>query len=88
MSRDNDILVCLCLGRSAPAPLARLNVDDFGDPNEREISESEIHLTILGWDGREETPLACLTLSTVSAGTLIHELAEAIRRREPEGGWQ
>lgn len=86
MNRDNDILVRLCDGEPGPAPPARLSVDDFIDPAEREITEPEIHLTILAWDGHKENPLACMALSTVSAEALIRELAKAIRHREAEGG--
>jgi hypothetical protein len=78
-SRDNDILATMC---SDPGTSFRVNVDDFDDPGEDEISGEEIHLTVVRRNARGEDPACCLKLSTTSAKILIEELAEAIRKRE------
>jgi hypothetical protein len=80
---DAEILITLC-EQSAKHRLATLNVDDFIDPSEAEITSEEIHLTILGRKriGASEHLVCCFKLSTVSARQLVEELTTAITKRE------
>jgi hypothetical protein len=83
MTRDNEILIAWCAPAGGRLRLARLNVDDFGDPSEAELSGAEIHLTIMDIAGGREEPAACFRMSFVSAAALIRDLQSAIDRREP-----
>lgn len=75
---DDQILVNPCHFERG---LFRLNVDDFEDPGEDEITEEQIHLTLVRM-GRTDDPFICMKLSTTSAVKLIRELGEAVARRE------
>jgi hypothetical protein len=63
-----------------------LNVDDFHDPDEVEISSEEIHVTVVMSQTPQDTPY-CFRLSTTSAKTLINELTAAIARRKGGEPW-
>jgi hypothetical protein len=87
MRTDEQILVTFC-GDSAfrhekdLEGVYRLNVDDFDDPDEAEITAEEIHVTCVREKGTGQESPFCFKLSTVSARKLVAELVAAIERRE------
>jgi hypothetical protein len=80
---DNCLLVVVCQDETC---LHRLNVDDFDDPHEVEVSSDQIHLTIIKMEpGKGESELSpCLKLSTTSALELVRRLNVAILKRGGE----
>jgi hypothetical protein len=76
---DDDILVSLC---DRSRGVFRLNVDDFADDSEGEITSEEIHLTVIRTLPRpeDECPF-CFKLSVISAVELVRQLNVAIAQR-------
>jgi hypothetical protein len=77
---DDDILALRCEDKRPYS----ITVDDYDDPNEEEVTDDQIHVTVWrgmvpGADGECDY---CLKLSTVSARRLVAELEAAIRQRE------
>ena len=58
---DDDILVVPC---GTGVPLARLSIDDFDDPSEPEITQEQIHITIIRMvpGNAPEEPVGCFVL--------------------------
>jgi hypothetical protein len=84
-SLDDEILVSLC---DRARGVYRLNVDDFEDSDEAEITSEEIHITIVGCRPHGETTPVCLKLSTTSAVELVRQLSEAIAKRGEAASWE
>jgi hypothetical protein len=76
---DNQLLVTVCQDETR---LYRLSVDDFDDANETEVTNDQIHLTIVRMRPGPEEPLpVCMKMSTTSALQLIRELETAVSKR-------
>jgi hypothetical protein len=82
MTNDFLTLIVPCEDRRS----CYLNVDDFHDLHEAEISTEEIHVTVVTSRTPQDTPF-CFRLSTTSAKMLINELTAAIARRKGGEPW-
>jgi len=82
MTLDHLALAIKCSdGRSVYA-----RVDDLVDEDEAELSDEEIHVSLMATDGPEEL-VFCFRLSTTSATALINELCAAVARRRDGEPW-
>jgi hypothetical protein len=85
---DDDILIQMCADDGKVAnklEVSRLSVDDWEDGTEVDLTQQEIHVTIVHDHGPRLGPGLCFRLSVTSAERLVRELQEAIERRARNG---